>query len=256
MSCSNGMTFEAYCAQNPATYGCPHAGTQMSDMNGGMNGGMYNDKYSRDTQPSFGGNSQSQYPDQNYGGRPANRPGRYPKQPSDPYAYNGGMNNHDMMAGGWSKSSMSGAEMERKWDEVLAKKSNSDLVTQENLAQLDEPTNVETQVVRGTNYKFTFEDGTVVTVLEVSWENTLDITDIKRGSVSQSHMKLQNIHQSLEQSVPHHVFTYETLIAAALGGSIAGVIFGLVYSGFRDSRKEVNDDMYIDLTLDAQQKGV
>jgi len=242
MSCSKGMSLDAYCAENPATYGCPRAGGMMNDhsMNGGYNGGMSNaDMYN-------GGNNGGMY-----------NGGMNNQDPYNGGMYNGGGNNGGMMAGGWSKSSMSVREMEEKWDAVLGEQSNRDLVQSENLAQLDEPVSVETQVVRGTNYHFEFEDGTIVTVLEVTWENRLEITDIKRAAGSKSQRKhLRNIHQSMENNAPTRIFSRDSLIAAAIGGSIAGVIFGLVYSGFRESRQKVDDDMYIDLTLDAQQRNV
>merc|ERR1719495_2529327 len=90
MSCTKGMSLDAYCAENPATYGCPRAGGMMNDnsMNGGYNGGMSNG----------GMNNADMYNGGNNGGM-----------------YNDGRNNGGMMAGGWSKSSMTAQEMEEKW---------------------------------------------------------------------------------------------------------------------------------------------
>jgi len=82
--------------------------------------------------------------------------------------------------GRWEKNTMSKREMVKKWHAVLAEESK-DLASLENLKQFGEPVSVETQVVAGTNYRFTFADGTTVTV----WETLHDmfkIEDVNRAT--------------------------------------------------------------------------
>jgi len=67
--------------------------------------------------------------------------------------------------------------MVEKWNAVLAEESK-DLVS---FKQFGEPVSVETQVVAGTNYRFTFADGTTVTVWE-TLHNMFKIQDVNRAT--------------------------------------------------------------------------
>jgi len=88
--------------------------------------------------------------------------------------------------GRWEKNTMSEREMVEKWDAVLAEESTRDLVSSKILKQFGEPVSVETQVVEGTNYRFTFADGTIVTVWE-TLNNIFKIEDVKRATQKDVH---------------------------------------------------------------------
>jgi hypothetical protein len=61
------------------------------------------------------------------------------------------------------------------WNRVVANVSTYDNV---DLASLGAPVSVVSQVVSGVNYDFTFSDGTVVSVFEQEWTDTLEIKDV------------------------------------------------------------------------------
>merc|ERR1719245_375288 len=152
------------------------------------------------------------------------------------------------MPGGWT-SGMNQQNMQSKWNEVLAKNSNSALISVSDLEALDDPISVETQVVAGVNYKFKFQDGTEVIVLEQIWMNILTITNIippRQG------MRLRSPHARTHSS-KNETFGELSLILTVVGGLLAGVLAALL----RESCvKKESKDVYIDLSLDSQQRKV
>lgn len=142
--------------------------------------------------------------------------------------------------------------MQAKWNEVLAKNSNSALISISNLESLDEPVSVETQVVAGVNYKFTFQDGTQVIVLEQVWMNILTITNV----ISPAGQRLLKAGPTLRSS-QHQVETKGlsplSLLLTVFGGILAGALLAL-------SRElcfnKQTGDVYTDLAQDAQQRKV
>jgi len=61
------------------------------------------------------------------------------------------------------------------WNRIVANESSFDNIE---LASLGQPVSVVTQVVSGMIYDFRFDDGTVVSVIEQDWTDTLDIQSI------------------------------------------------------------------------------
>ena len=67
------------------------------------------------------------------------------------------------MVGGWTEKRAPTAEELSVWGDTVEKTGSHESV---DLASLGDPVSVQTQVVAGTNYKFVFENGKVVTVFE------------------------------------------------------------------------------------------
>lgn len=177
-----------------------------------------------------------------------------PQQPSAPIwpQHSAPMQPAPPSAGGWT-SGMNRQNMQAKWNEVLAKNSNSALISISNLESLDEPVSVETQVVAGVNYKFTFQDGTQVIVLEQVWMNILTITNV----ISPAGQRLLKAGPTLRSSHQHQVETQGlsplSLLLTVFGGILAGALLAL-------SRElcfnKQTGDVYTDLAQDAQQRKV
>jgi len=82
-------------------------------------------------------------------------------------------------AGGWSKYE---GDMTSKWNAILSDAViSADGVAADDLSALGNPSAASSQVVAGTNYKFAFEDGTQITVLEQLWMTpSLQITNVEK----------------------------------------------------------------------------
>jgi hypothetical protein len=80
--------------------------------------------------------------------------------------------------GGESESGEPTDEELDVWNRVVASASTYDGV---DLASLGAPVSVVSQVLSGMDYDFTFSDGTVVSVFEQSWTETLEIKDIVKA---------------------------------------------------------------------------
>jgi len=82
-------------------------------------------------------------------------------------------------AGGWSKYE---GDMASKWNSILSDAVISvDGFAVDDLAALGNPNAASSQVVAGTNYKFAFEDGTQITVLEQLWMTpSVQITNVEK----------------------------------------------------------------------------
>jgi len=152
------------------------------------------------------------------------------------------------MPGGWT-SGMNQQNMKSKWNEVLAKNSNSAMTSVSDLQALNEPISVETQVVAGVNYKFKFQDGTEVIVLEQIWMNILTITNIIPPSQG---MRLKSTHKRTHSSKNENLGDL-SLILAVVGGLLVGVLVALLRESWV---KKESKDVYIDLSMDCQQRKV
>merc|ERR1719499_554164 len=80
------------------------------------------------------------------------------------------------LGGGWAPSRDVTTDEIALWESAMT--NTEGLYQGTDLEAIGEPVSVETQVVAGTNYKFTFEDGTTVTVYECPWEDILEVTDV------------------------------------------------------------------------------
>jgi hypothetical protein len=84
--------------------------------------------------------------------------------------------------GGWSKpkggleSNGLSDEHLTVWNQVVEKYPTHE---EHDLKKLGKPISVKTQVVAGTNYKFGFENGAIVSVFHQPWTQTLEITSVK-----------------------------------------------------------------------------
>jgi len=83
------------------------------------------------------------------------------------------------LPGGWTKWK---GDIISKWNEILSNAVISvDGVAADDLTALGNPNAVSSQVVAGTNYKFAFTDGTLITVLEQIWMTpSLKITNVEK----------------------------------------------------------------------------
>jgi len=80
------------------------------------------------------------------------------------------------LGGGWSEGHDITDDELALWQDVTT--NHADGYEAVDFASLGNPISVTTQVVAGTNYKFSFADGSIVTVYECPWENILKIDDV------------------------------------------------------------------------------
>merc|ERR1711879_802437 len=85
-----------------------------------------------------------------------------------------------VVAGGWVTQDV--ADYQAKWNEICQTATfSAEGYEAEDLATFGQPVKVSTQVVAGVNYAFEFADGTKVIVLEQTWMNVLDVTNVFEG---------------------------------------------------------------------------
>merc|ERR1719336_943908 len=219
-------------------------------QNGGFNNGPQNG--------GFGGNAGG-FNEGGYGGHPQGNMG-------------GGPQGQGMM-GGYGPSQLSVAEFEQKWEDAMAAATPKELkalgVTLDDLEVFDEPIGVTEQVVQGMNYDFEFEDGTHIIVNEQTLMDppVLKIMEVipaqpangggnggppgpggRRPRLSKTHIVDKD-----ESSVNKLL-----IFTMILWGLVVGIIAGLTisYANEKCYKKTSQEDMYIDLTLDAQQRKV
>merc|ERR1719336_670064 len=219
-------------------------------QNGGFNNGPQSG--------GFGGNAGG-FNEGGYGGHPQGNMG-------------GGPQGQGMM-GGYGPSQLSVAEFEQKWEDAMAAATPKELkalgVTLDDLEVFDEPVGVTEQVVQGMNYDFEFEDGTHIIVNEQSWMDppVLKIMEVIPAQPANGggnggppgpggrRPRLSRTHIADEDESSVNKLLIFTMI---LWGVVVGIIAGLTISYANENcyKKTSQDDMYIDLTLDAQQRKV
>merc|ERR1719210_746518 len=136
-----------------------------------------------------------------------------PMQPSEPVDTNA--------AGGWTMQNP--ADFYEKWDQVAREGTTSVVgLAMEDLIVLGQPVKVATQVVAGTNYAFTFADGTTATVWEQTWMNKLELSKIELGPDSELELHEVKEPKKEKESIPEpveHELREE--------GESCGYVFGL-----------------------------
>jgi len=98
----------------------------------------------------------------------------------------------DQMPGGWSGEESLDEQSLKVWKLVLESPSAHGGNYWHTLASLGNPISVRTQIVAGTNYRFLFEDGSIVEVFYAPWQNALEVTKLEISSEA----------SAVEQQVP------------------------------------------------------
>jgi len=94
------------------------------------------------------------------------------------------------IAGGMSSGHVPTDEEIELWYDAAEKAITTGLYGESYLLSLNDPITVQTQVVSGINYLFTFTDGTKVKVYAQSWTGTLEITDVDTTNTSNTRGRL------------------------------------------------------------------
>jgi len=94
------------------------------------------------------------------------------------------------IAGGMSSGHVPTDEEIELWYDAVEKAVTTGLYGESYLLSLNDPVTVQTQVVSGINYLFTFSDGTKVKVYTQSWTGTLMITDVDTTNTSTTRGRL------------------------------------------------------------------
>lgn len=140
-----------------------------------------------------------------------------------------------------------------KWEEALQTNEESltptTLMSAPELWALGVPESTSSQLVAdgSVNWKFTFSDGTVASVLENPMLDSPEITDISHNNWG----KLQNTHRQGSSPNTSGSINYLLLATSLVGGAVAGTGIGLIWREFF-MKKASNEDVYIDMTLGAQ----
>merc|ERR1719336_62974 len=290
----NGGAFENNGPQNGGGFmnnGPQNNGFGNHQQNGGFNNGPQNEGFGGNA-GGFNGGGYGGHPQGNMGGSPQGQ-GQWGQNngPQNGYGGHGGFNGGyggnpqgnmgggfggpqgQGMMGGYGPSQLSVAEFEQKWEDAMAAATPKELkalgVTLDDLEVFDEPIGVTEQVVQGMNYDFEFEDGTHIIVNEQTLMDppVLKIMEVipaqpangggnggppgpggRRPRLSKTHIVDKD-----ESSVNKLL-----IFTMILWGLVVGIIAGLTtsYTNEKCYKKTSQEDMYIDLTLDAQQRKV
>jgi len=236
-----------------------YGGHPQGNMGGGGPQGQGQWGQNNGPQNGFGGHGGGF--NQGYGGNPqGNMGGGF-----------GGPQGQGMM-GGYGPSQLTVAEFEQKWEDAMAAATPKELkalgVTLDDLEVFDEPIGVTEQVVQGMNYDFEFEDGTHIIVNEQTLMDppVLKIMEVipaqpangggnggPPGPGGRPRLSKTHIVDKDESSVNKLL-----IFTMILWGLVVGIIAGLTisYANEKCYKKTSQEDMYIDLTLDAQQRKV
>ncbi|CAK0869174.1 unnamed protein product, partial [Prorocentrum cordatum] len=90
-----------------------------------------------------------------------------------------------LKTGGWSAASKPTPEDLAAWENTVDKVGSYQDV---DLASLGQPVLVQTKVVSGTQFRFVFEDGEVVTVQSQPWTNTLEVTSVEQPKTDEAYV--------------------------------------------------------------------
>jgi len=249
---------------------------------GGNNGGFNGGGYGGHPQGNMGGGGpqgQGQWGQNNgpqnggYGGHNGGFNGGYGGNPQGNMGGGFGGPQGQGMMGGYGPSQLSAAEFETKWEDAMAAATPKELtalgVTLDDLEVFDEPIGVTEQVVQGMNYDFEFDDGTHVIVNEQTLMDppVLKIMEVIPAQPANGggngepqgpggrHPRLSKTHIVDKDESSVNKLLIFTMI---LWGLVVGIIAGLTisYANEKCYKKTSQEDMYIDLTLDAQQRKV
>jgi len=255
----------------------PHNGG-FGGNNGGFNGGGYGG-HPQGNMGGGGPQGQGQWGQNNgpqnggYGGHNGGFNGGYGGNPQGNMGGGFGGPQGQGMMGGYGPSQLSVAEFETKWEDAMAAATPKELtalgVTLDDLEVFDEPIGVTEQVVQGMNYNFEFEDGTHVIVNEQTLMDppVLKIMEVIPAQPANGggnggpqgpggrHPRLSKTHIVDKDESSVNKLLIFTMI---LWGLVVGIIAGLTisYANEKCYKKTSQEDMYIDLTLDAQQRKV
>merc|ERR1719499_2755220 len=150
------------------------------------------------------------------------------------------------LGGGWAPSRDVTTDEIALWESAMT--NTEGLYQGTDLEAIGEPVSVETQVVAGTNYKFTFEDGTTVTVYECPWEDILEVTD-----VSAAPSDSQNLFGGSGSIGP--AWTYDDSVEQPAGTKDMGGWTAAVYTEEQQERLGV-DELGVSTENTADMNGV
>jgi len=247
---------------------------------GGNHGGFNGGGYGGHPQGNMGGGGpqgqgqwgQNNGPQNGYGGHGGGFNQGYGGNPQGNMGGGFGGPQGQGMMGGYGPSQLTVAEFEQKWEDAMAAATPKELkalgVTLDDLEVFDEPIGVTEQVVQGMNYDFEFEDGTHIIVNEQTLMDppVLKIMEVipaqpangggnggPPGPGGRPRLSKTHIVDKDESSVNKLL-----IFTMILWGLVVGIIAGLTisYANEKCYKKTSQEDMYIDLTLDAQQRKV
>jgi len=265
MGYNNGPQNGGYGGNNGGFNSGGYGGHPQGNMGGGSGGAQGQGQWGQNNGPQHGG----------YGGHNGGFNGGYGGNPQGNMGGGGfgGPQGGQGMMGGYGPSQLTVAEFETKWEDAMAAATPKELkalgVTLDDLEVFDEPVGVTEQVVQGMNYDFEFEDGTHVIVNEQSWMDppVLKIMEVIPAQPANGggnggppgpggrRPRLSRTHIADEDESSVNKLLIFTMI---LWGVVVGIIAGLTISYANENcyKKTSQEDMYIDLTLDAQQRKV